>query len=220
MGLFDKIFGRHPVIGQQMGAYKTLTAYQPTFYPWDGNMYSSELIRSAIDAKARNISKLQVTFNGAAKPWIKTALRAGPNEWQTWSQFLYRLDTILEAKGTAFIVPVLDSSDDIIGYSSIMPSRWELVENDGEPWIRFHFQTGSTSAIELARVGIMVSHQYEDDMFGTSNDALKDTLQLLDIQRQGIAEGVKNSATFRFMARVGNFTKPEDLAKERRRFDR
>ena len=66
----------------------------------------------------------------------------------------------------------------------------------------------------------MVSHQYEDDMFGTSNDALKDTLQLLDIQRQGIAEGVKNSATFRFMARVGNFTKPEDLAKERRRFDR
>ena len=42
------------------------------------------------------------------------------------------------------------------------------------------------------------------------------TLQLLNVQNQGIAEGIKNSASFRFMATVNNFTKDKDLANERK----
>ena len=38
------------------------------------------------------------------------------------------------------------------------------------------------------------------------------------MQNQGIEEGVKTAATYRFWAKVNNFTKAEDLAKERRRF--
>ena len=44
------------------------------------------------------------------------------------------------------------------------------------------------------------------------------TMDLMHIQDQGIEEGVKAAATYRFMARVGNFAKPEDLVKERKRF--
>ena len=40
------------------------------------------------------------------------------------------------------------------------------------------------------------------------------------MQNQGIGEAVKNSATFRFMARVNNFAKDTDLAKERQRFSK
>ena len=43
-------------------------------------------------------------------------------------------------------------------------------------------------------------------------------MQLIHIQNQGIEEGVKNAATFRFMAQLANFAKPDDLAKERERF--
>ena len=50
--------------------------------------------------------------------------------------------------------------------------------------------------------------------------ALTPTMELINIQNQGIAEGVKSSATFRFMAKVGNFSKAEDLAKERKRYTR
>lgn len=45
-------------------------------------------------------------------------------------------------------------------------------------------------------------------------------MELINIQNQGITEGVKSAATFRFMAKLNNFTKPEDLAKERKRFTR
>ena len=65
----------------------------------------------------------------------------------------------------------------------------------------------------------MTRHQYKDDLFGSSNSALSATLDLVNMQRQGIREGIKNGATFRFMAKVTNFTKPEDLAKERKRFN-
>jgi hypothetical protein len=45
-------------------------------------------------------------------------------------------------------------------------------------------------------------------------------MDLISIQDQGIKEAVKNSASYRFMARVSNFTAPEDLAEERQRFTR
>ena len=38
------------------------------------------------------------------------------------------------------------------------------------------------------------------------------------MQNQGIEEGVKSAATYRFMAQLNNFAKAEDLMKERRRF--
>jgi hypothetical protein len=64
----------------------------------------------------------------------------------------------------------------------------------------------------------MTKHQYRDDFFGESNQALLPTMDLIHIQNQGIEEGVKSSATYRFMAQLSNFSKTEDLAKERKRF--
>jgi hypothetical protein len=44
------------------------------------------------------------------------------------------------------------------------------------------------------------------------------TIDLIDIQEQGIKEGVKSAASYRFMAQLDNFSKDTDLVKERRRF--
>ena len=43
-------------------------------------------------------------------------------------------------------------------------------------------------------------------------------MDLIAIQDQGIKEAVKNSSSYRFMAKVNNFTSPDDLANERTRF--
>ena len=43
-------------------------------------------------------------------------------------------------------------------------------------------------------------------------------MDLIHIQNQGIQEGVKSAATYRFMAQLANFSSAEDLAKERKRF--
>lgn len=220
MGLFDKIFKRPRDQGASEGFFQTLTAYTPTFTTWGGQIYESELVRSAINARATHISKLSVDIQGSAKPRLQTKLRTGPNEWQTWGQFLYRLSTILDVQNTAFIVPVQDRYGDASGIFPVLPSMCEVVQYNDEPWLRYQFVTGQYASIEMRYCGVMTKFQYADDFFGESNSALSPTMELVNIQNQGISEGVKNAATFRFMARVSNFTKPEDLAKERARFSR
>ncbi len=220
MGLFEKIFKRPYKRGDPTGFFQTLTAYTPAFTTWGGALYESELVRSAIHAKATHISKLKIEIQGTAKPRLRTKLRNGPNEFQTWGQFLYRLSTILDMQNTAFIVPVLDDYMEMTGFYPVLPSRCEIIEYSGEPWLKYHFTNGETAVVEMCRCGIMNKFQYRDDFFGESNAALTPTMELIDLQNQGIAEGVKSSATFRFMAKINNFSKPEDLSKERKRFTR
>ena len=226
-GLFDSIFGwnRPKQIEKELdGFYKTLTAYTPAFQSWGGRLYESELIRASIDAIARHAGKMDLRIQGTANPKLRARLRSGPNEWMTMYQFLYRLVTILEMQNNAFIVPVLEYGAagelEIRGYFPILPSRTEIMDVGGEPWMKYQFRNGQTGYIELARVGIMNKFQYEDDIFGEDNRALASTMDLLSMQQQGIKEGIKNGATFRFMAKLTNFAKPEDLAKERERFNR
>lgn len=224
MSLFDRIFrpGEAKKSDEALANYRTLfqtlTAYQPVFTSWGGAIYESEIVRSAIDARARHISKLRVETIGTANQSLQSKLRQGPNQWQTWSQFLYRASTILDVNNNCFIVPVFDERMIITGLFPVLPAMCTLVEYDGEIWIRYQFSNGQIGAVELRKCAIMTKHQYQDDFFGASNAPLHETMQLIHIQNQGIEEAVKNTSTFRFMAQLSNFAKPDDLAKERERF--
>ena len=220
LGLFEKIFKYYKDLSSAGTVFKTLTGYAPVFTSWNGKIYESLLVRSAIHARATHISKLQVTFQGNSKPKLRNRLRYRPNAWQTWGQFLYRLSTILDVQNTAFIVPVLDDLGETVGVFPVLPSRCELVEYAGTVYLRYAFASGQYAAIEFNCCGVMTKFQYSDDLFGESNEALRPTMELINIQNQGISEAVTSSATFRFMARLTNFTDPEDLAKERKRFTR
>ncbi len=77
MGLFDFIFKKPNVdmAHRSDGYFQTLTAYRPHFTSWGGELFESELVRSAIDARARHISKLKVDILGKAKPELRTKLK-------------------------------------------------------------------------------------------------------------------------------------------------
>ena len=217
MGLFDKIFRPQKVVADHY--FHTLTAYEPVFRKWRGEIYESELVRSAIDAKARHIAKLQVKVHGAAQPKVQTILKKRPNQFQTWSQFLYRAETILEMQNTLFIVPIIDVENDVAGLWLCLPEKCKILESkNGQQYLEYEFANRQVAAVELRRCGIMTKHQYSSDFFGERNTALDETLALIDIERQGVKEGVKSASTFRFLARSTNFKKPEDLAQEQKNF--
>lgn len=218
MGIFETIFKRPKANKQLQGFFKTLTAYTPVFTTWEGGVYESELCRAAIHAFASHVSKLQPEIKGSAKSSLDKVLKFRPNPFMSTSQFLYRVATILSVNNTAFVVPVEDAFGQLIGYYPALSTQCEVMEYGGEPWLRYHFANGQTAAIEMSRVGVLTNFQYRDDFFGSSNAALLPTMQLIHTQNEGIREGIKNSATFRFMARVNNFSKTEDLKKEQKRF--
>lgn len=217
MGLFDKLFRPKKYALDQW--FSSLTAYQPTFKRFKGGLYESELVRAAIDATARHVSKLEVKIHGTANAKLQTVLKKRPNQYQTWSQFLYRCSTILDMQNTVFVIPIIDINNDVTGLWTALPEKCKVLESkNGRQYLEYEFVNRQKVAVEFERCGILTRYQYKDDFFGDSNEALRSLLDLIGIERQGIAEGVKSASTFRFLARSTNFKDPEDLAQEQKNF--
>ena len=216
MGAFDKLFGKFKV-KQQLGAFfQMLDGYTPAFTTYDGGVYEMELTRACIHTFATHCSKLVPKVTGSDTRGIQAILDGKPNIFMTSSQFLYKAATIYEAQNTCFIVPVLDQWDRLAGYYPVVTDMTELREENGEPFLVYIFGNGEKAAIELSKVGPISKYLYRNDLMGEDNSALEPTLKLLHTQNQGIAEGIKNSASFRFMATVGNLVKKSDLKNERK----
>ena len=226
MGLFTDIFRpdkakeSQKALKDAKGFFTTLTAYRPAFTTWNGAIYESLIVRASIDARARHISKLKVETYGTANPSLQSKMKLAPNQWQTWSQFLYRVSSILDVYSNCIITPVFDEYMTITGYYPILPTRCEVIDYKGEPWLRYKFSNGQVGAVEFKKCAILTRHQLRNDFFGEPNNALDETMKLLHIQREGVEEAVKNTSTFRFMARLNNFATDEDIRKEANRFSK
>lgn len=217
MGLFEKLFPkkyRYPVGTER---WEPLTAYSAVFKTWKGELYEFDQVRSAIDCLARNTGKLQIEMSGTAKGKMRTKLRIRPNPYQTWFQFWYRTRTIYEMQNNAIIIPILDDMDQIAGLFPVLPSLCDVVTYKGTEYLRYKFYGNQAAAIELDRCGIITKHQYKNDIFGDDNIALNSTLTTLDLNRQAIKAAVTGSNTYKFMARMNNFAKDEDIKAERAR---
>ena len=199
--------------------FQLLEGYTPAFYNWNGSIYESDLIRAALDAHGRHAAKLSVNIAGEAQKTLKNRLMIEPNDFQTWGQFLYRSAVILYCRNTAFIVPQIGDYGETTGVVEIAPDSWEVVEYQGKPYVRFTFGNMKKAAVELEKLGILTRFQYKNELFGENNEALKATLDLIKMQRQGITEGIKNGASYRFMAQSDNWSTDKDLANEMERFN-
>lgn len=218
MGLLQKLFpGKTAAVKQAASYFETLN-YVPVFKNWKGCLYEQQQVRAAIDALARHSSKLAFTVQGSARPALQNKLKHGPNEYQTWSQFLYQARTILEVDTTLFIVPVKDKYGEVTGVYPINPLDAKIEEYRGKLYIRYKFQHMQVAEMELEDCAILTKFQYDREFFGGGNLALQETLDLLHMQNQGITEGIKNSASFRFMAKHKRFVDPDDLELEQNRF--
>lgn len=224
MGVFEKIFGKkeQPAAMKAQSVFRMLDGYVPAFHTWNGSVFESDLIRAALDAHGRHAAKLQVNISGGAQKELQGRLKIQPNSFQTWSQFLYRTAVILYARNTEFLVPVRaeDEYKKIVGVIGIVPERWELVEYNGKPFIRFYLANNKRAAVELEHCGILTRYQYRNELFGESNEAMKPVLDLIEMQRQGITEGIRNGASYRFSAQSDNWASDDDLSEEAARFNR
>lgn len=221
MGLFQKLFGplRRPISRKDIqGYFETLTAYAPSFHSYSGSLYEMQQTRQAIHAIATHASKLKPHATGSRGKMIERQLQFKMNPWQTTSQFLARTATILFTENTCFLIPILNRNGETVGAFPILPSMTELVEAQGEIYLRFSFSNGETAAVEFSRCGVLVDMQYKNDFFGDDNAAIMPTLELISMQEQGIVNGIKQAAAIRFLAQLSSSLRDEDIDRERKRF--
>ena len=199
--------------------FKIFTGYCPSFTSYEGSVYEMAITRAAIDAFARHASKLKPEVTGpknSANPKLKRYLALRPNPWQTASQFLYQLATMLMVHNNVIILPIEDMGY-ITGYRILDNQNFEVRTKNGKLYLAYELDN-VRKAIEFERVGIMVRHQNGNPFFGESNGALRTTLQLLSIQDQGIIEGIKSGGTVRFAAKLTEVLKDDTVNKARERF--
>lgn len=219
MGFLEKILGKKaPDAAKAAPYFKTFTEYSPQFSTYNGGVYELALTRSVIDRFATACSKLKPEIEGSANRRLVRMVKTSPNAWQTWQQFLYRLATILECDTTAYVVSELAADGETV--TGIWPLKCEfaeVVEYQGEPWVRFHFATGDTAAIELAKVCIVSKFQYESDLFGAGNQ-LQSTMRLLDLQERAQESAIKTGQTVRFFGQLVGQVREEEIEKKAERF--
>lgn len=221
MGLLDRIFGkrRREEAGRPLRAYQTVTEDYPYFSTsYNGEIYEQELTRAAIERFASACSKLKPEIVGDASPTTRKLVETRPNDYMTWPTFLSRLATLFEVDDTAFVVPSFKR--DMQTVDGLWPLRCEfaeVLEYRGEPWVRFHFATGETSAIELRYVVVLAKFQYTSDFFGEPN-CLDTTLDLIDTQAQAEKAAMRNGAKIRFIGSLAGQVREEDIEDKRKRF--
>lgn len=219
MGLFDSIRKKEKIESKVESYFKTLNAYTPAFTTFEGSIYEMELTRAAIHSFATHCSKLKPEVKGSGNEAFARMLQYKPNALMDTQKYLYRLATIREVDNTAFIAPLYDSTyEKIVGFYPLATPKVQFVDIEREKFIRYEFEPGNFGVFRLAEAGIMNQFQYKNELFGENNGCLYPTMELINTNNQGIIEGVKSSATLRFLAKIAQTLKPEDLEKERKRF--
>ena len=222
MGIFEKIFGKKKpsqnASDRVDGYFSTLTSYAPVFSTYNGGVYEMALTRSAIDAIAVQCSKLQPIVPGSANRQIAAALPSQPNPYMDTTKFLYRTAAILEAKTTAFIFPIRDEWNRIIGFYPALPATVSAYSVRGELWYEIAFPTGARVLEPAENVGVMTKFQLESDLFGDGNHPIEPTMQLLDAQNQAINSAIENSAAIEWLVKIQGQVRPEDIRKKREEF--
>lgn len=198
--------------------FQMMNGYVPRFTTFEGGIYEMELTRAAVHSFATHVSKLHPEIKGNGNEAIERTLQYRPNALMDSKKYLYRLATVLMVDNTAFIVPLYDNHMNIIGFYPLDTSKVSITEGNGQKYVVYDFGNGNRGAVELEKAGIMTQFQYHDELFGESNRVLKPTMDLIHANNQGIVEGVKNSASIRFLGKLAQVLKPSDIEAERQRF--
>ena len=219
MGLFDSIKKKEKIEGKVESYFQTLNAYTPTFTTFEGSIYEMELTRAAVHSFATHCSKLKPEVKGSNNQSFERMLQYKPNALMDTKKYLYRLATSYMVDNTAIIAPLYDRSyEKIVGFYPLASPKVRIKDINGVKYIRYEFEPGNFGVFRLDEAGIMNQFQYKNELFGENNGCLYPTMELIHTNNEGIIEGVKSSATLRFLAKIAQTLKPDDLEKERQRF--
>ena len=214
-GLFDR---------RSDQAYGTFTEHAPAFSVMDRNLYAHAQTRAIVERIAVACSKLRPEFvkpdgSEGSLPRVQRIFDSRPNDMMSWPDLLRRLATITYVDTTAYVVPEYDAKDgSVIGLWPMKPAYTELVEYEGEPWLRFHLETGDVMAYGFYDVAILTRFQLDSDVFGGGNQPLTPTLRLMDAQRQAEQLALQTGADIRFIGKLSGMVHERDMEKKRDRF--
>ncbi|WP_290458201.1 phage portal protein, partial [Faecalibaculum rodentium] len=136
------------------------------------DIYDLALARACINKIATECSKAspQLAKHSAR---IEYFCCKYPNPYQTMSQFIYQLVTVLLSENNAYVVPILDEVGRTAGFWVANPSDCQIVDVDGDLWLKYHIGEMKDQIIEYELVGHLRRMQNKSTLCGEDNAPFK-----------------------------------------------
>lgn len=223
LGLFNK-FKNSPTT---VTKYQMITDHGNGFFAWNGDIYQSDIVRSAIRPKVRAIGKtvakhIRNDKNGLKvnpEPYMRILLEE-PNPLMTMQQLLERVITQLELNNNAFIFIERDDYGYPINLYPINCGMVEVItDKQGYFYYRFDLKQGKRVTFRQDDVIHLAKDYNSSDFFGESNNqALSQLMEIVNTTDQGIVKAIKNSNVIRWLLKFHQTIRPEDLKEQTKQF--
>ena len=227
-GLLDRIFGRRPAEDQKTIRLEVIsTSGGSMFGEWRGDPYAAEIVRSSIDAIARNAAKLKPRHvrrsEGKILPGggsLERLLAVRPNPHMSAYDMLYKVVTTLLVENTAWLFPQVEG-DQVVALWPVSCQRAEfLSDGSGQVYVRFTMRDGQFKTFPYAEVLHLRRHFFRSELGCEDNSPLGTSLKVISVTNTGLATAVESSAKLRGLLKFSSILKPEDLKKQRDEFVR
>lgn len=220
MGLFDRFRGYKTV-----GRVKVVNLTTDQYYSWNGNIYSSDIVRSALAPYVKSIGKLLATHIRTTEKNGKQEARTNPdvymrflleepNPYMTGQKLQERMAAQLKISKNAFALIERDGNGTPVHLWPVACSSAEAIEDAaGKLYIRFTMER-DCSVFTFAYSDLI--HLSEDvsmgSVFGNSlMPALSPLMEIVTTTDQGLVKAVKNSSVIRWLLQFKQKLRPEDV---------
>jgi HK97 family phage portal protein len=224
--LFDKVtkfFNRSPTVVR----CELVTDRGNGFYSWNGNLYRSDIVRSCIRPFYKSVGKLlakQVRQTGTElkinpDKYVEMLL-AEPNPYMTGQMLQEKMAIQFKLNNNAFAYINRDEN----GYAmEIYPIPAVAVEaiydSQYQLYLKFTMRNGKSTTFAYTDVIHLRQDYNSNDIFGDGNqEVLQGMMEIVTTIDQGIVKAIKNSAVIKWLMKFKTTLRPEDIAKETKRF--
>jgi len=216
----QRVFSRRR--GETVMRVKLITEEGGWYRAWDGSLYQSDIVRSAIRPKSKAIGKLTAMHiretAGELKvnpePYMRMLLEE-PNPYSGGQMFRERLATLVQLNNNAF-AQIIRDQDGLPAQMYIIPAvtAEATVTDDGQLWMRFRLSNGKALELPYSDV-IHIRDDYADhDVFGMPKaEALRALLEVINATDQSIVQAVKRSAFIRWLLKFRQQLRADDIKK-------
>lgn len=224
MGLLNKIFNKDATV--KVSGYKMITEQGEGFYSYNGNLYSSDIVRSCIRPKtqaigkavAKHIRKDEVNTQVNPEVYIRFLLEE-PNPYMSGQMLQEKMANQLALNNNAFALIERDLNGLATAIYPINSSSVEALENSqGEIFLKFlvknkYYTFRYSDIIHLRR------DFNSNDIFGENPaKALSQLMEIVNTTDQGIVKAIKNSNIIMWLLKFNNVLREEDLQRQTKEF--
>lgn len=215
-------FSRGKVVSQ----VKMISDVGDGFYVWNGKIYHSDVVRSAIRPKVRAIGKavakhIRQNEQGLKvnpEPYLRFLLEE-PNPLMSGQQLQEKLATHLELNNNAFAYIHRDANGLPMEIYPITAIGAQAITKNSRLYIRFNLLNGREVTFKYSDIIHLRKDFNDDDIFGSPNiEALTPLMEIVNTTDQGIVKAVRNSNIIKWLLIFKQTLRPEDLKKQAKQF--